>query len=1795
MKPLFPLLRSRRLSRTCLLATLAVVSLGQEAQAQCSSAFFANWHVCGSGTTIIEGKQASISLWIRRSIGVPNQAASFSITVSSSIVGGDPLNSSTVTIGATDSTSTRATFNVFATDTKLYEGTRAYSISARRIDPDPPEASSTIATIAGTIRDDESPPSFKLTARPTSWSEGDGSVKVSLTATLGEAIGKNLSVTFSASGTSDYKVSSAQTRTISQGDTSAKADLTFTPVNDDVDEPNASITVRARSNDSGIGSAFATLTQRDNDTSEALSFSRTKVAVDEGGTATYSVSLAEAATGEVTVSIAKAAGGDPDITVSPASLTFTTSNWSEGQTVTLKAAQDDDLADGTATINHTASGANYSGIRGAVTVTEEDDDTGSLAFSPSAVDVPEGGKATYSVSLSHEPSGSVTVSIAPTRGSDADITASPKSLTFTTSNWSTGQAVTVSAASDTDGLNGTATLRHTASGAEYAGVTGDLIATEQDKDRKLIITGSPVRVTEGSTAAYTLKLATRPTGTVTVSVSWLQGDSDLSATPASLSFTTLNWNTAKTVTVSAAEDDDLADGSATFTHTAKDGGYGGVMATATATEDDDDSAELLFSKRSVKVPEGGRATYTLRPRYAPTGTVTVGVAVADAGDVDITVSPSTLAFTTKNWSTAQTVTVSAREDDDGVDGSRQINHSATGAEYTNVSGAVTATEEDDDTAAIVLSKTSLTVAEAGTATYTVELATQPTAAVTVAIVRSTGDTSITFTPDTMTFTRSNWDDAQEVRVSAAEDDDGVNGEATLSHTASGGDYATLSKDASVTESDNDAQGLTLSERALTVREGGSDTYTVRLATQPSGNVTVRIARAAAGDTSITASPPSLSFTTITWSTPQTVTVSAAEDDDLADGSATFTHTAQGGGYGSVTGAVKATERDNDSAGLVFSRSALSVAEGGSRAYTVRLLSQPSARVTVSIAKAADGDPDLSASTDSLTFTTSNWNTAKTVTVTAGEDDDLADGSATFTHTASGGDYAAVSRSLTATEEDDDTGELEFSTSKVTVPEGGSAAYTLRLKFQPTGTVAVLLSRASGDLDLTVSPPAIVFTPSNWNVPRTLTLRAAQDNDLADGSATFSHAATGGGYGGVSGTITATEDDDDRGRIAFSKASVTVPEGGTAAYTVTLRFQPTATVTVSLAATGDSDITVLPPSLSFTRVNWNSPQTVTVSAEEDDDLVNGGASITHTAAGGGYGGLKPAVGAVEKDNDAGAFRFSPASVVVPEGGMAAYTVALAYRPGGSVTVALAATGDPDLTPSPASLTFTTTDWSTPQTVTVSARADDDIAPGRAAIQHTASGGGYGGLIESVTATEKDNDTPALTFSPPSVTVPEGGRATYTVTLSHQPVSSVAVAVGRSSGDADLAPSPAILTFSPANWDRPQSVRVSAEEDDDLADGSATIGHSALGGGYGAVTGEVMAREKDNDTARLIFSTRSFFVPEGRPATYSVRLSHEPSAAVTVAVARSSGDTDLTVMPPSLTFTTTNWETPQEVTVSAKEDEDTANGEAVFLHTASGGGYAGVMGEVTATESDNDAPGLTLSDTSPSVREGRTLAYTVSLAAEPTATVTVAVARSSGDTDLTVMPPSLTFTTTNWNGAQTLTVSAAEDDDLADGTATIRHTASGGGYDAVALDITATEIDNDTAGLVITGVPLTVEEGESATWTLRLATRPSATVTVAISRSSGDEDLSVTPPSLTFTTTNWNQTQEVTVSAGEDDDTANGEATFLHTASGGDYAGVTAEATAREMDNDTAGLMLSEDSLEVDGVGGFATVLVNLQGV
>jgi hypothetical protein len=90
----------------------------------------------------------------------------------------------------------------------------------------------------------------------------------------------------------------------------------------------------------------------------------------------------------------------------------------------------------------------------------------------------------------------------------------------------------------------------------------------------------------------------------------------------------------------------------------------------------------------------------------------------------------------------------------------------------------------------------------------------------------------------------------------------------------------------LTNTDDDTVGLVVTESSGTTaitENGTTDDYTIALSTEPSADVTITTINT--GDT--TTSPTTLTFTTTNWATPQTITITAV-DDNILEGAETVT-------------------------------------------------------------------------------------------------------------------------------------------------------------------------------------------------------------------------------------------------------------------------------------------------------------------------------------------------------------------------------------------------------------------------------------------------------------------------------------------------------------------------------------------------------------------------------------------------------------------------------------------------------------------------------------------------------------------------------------------------------------------------------------------------------------------------------------------------------------------------------------------------------------------------------------------
>ncbi len=235
---------------------------------------------------------------------------------------------------------------------------------------------------------------------------------------------------------------------------------------------------------------------------------------------------------------------------------------------------------------------------------------------------------------------------------------------------------------------------------------------------------------------------------------------------------------------------------------------------------------------------------------------------------------------------------------------------------------------------------------------------------------------------------------------------------------------------------------------------------------------------------------------------------------------------------------------------------------------------------------------------------------------------------------------------------------------------------------------------------------------------------------------------------TSQNITITDNDTAGLTVTPTTGLTTTEGGGTTDFTVKLQSQPTNDVTVSLTSTNTSEGTVSPTSLTFTPINWNSDQTVTIKGV--DDLVKDGdqayqIKLDPSSVDAKYNGLSDVlINVSNTDNDTADIVRTPASglVTTEAGGTATFTLVLTSPPTSKVTVNLTSSDTTEGTVLPASVEFDNTNWSTTKTVTVTG-VDDSLVDGNIAYSIngslTSSDANYSGKTFAITASNTDNDT------------------------------------------------------------------------------------------------------------------------------------------------------------------------------------------------------------------------------------------------------------------------------------------------------------------------------------------------------------------------------------------------------------------------------------------------------------------------
>ncbi|MGA1598829.1 MAG: Ig-like domain-containing protein, partial [bacterium] len=1199
-----------------------------------------------------------------------------------------------------------------------------------------------------------------------------------------------------------------------------------------------------------------------------------------------------------------------------------------------------------------------------------------------------------------------------------------------------------------------------------------LVSADNDTARVLLSYGDNVSTEDGGSGDFTVRLQTQPLDNVTVFFT----DNDTSGrllglrfTPDNLTFTgsSGNWSMAQTVVFNARDDHldegELGPDNQTFTAWVHDALSGDPLyhsdngtavsdnLTGLVATDNDTAGVVVLASDNRSYENGTTGTLLVRLQSEPYGQVSLKLAAdnrthtLDGADfpLGIWLSPDNLSFAADNWSTVQTVTLHSFDD--------QVDEGALGIDNQTTFWVRLESLDDDNASGMLYDNISAARINLNTVENPV---------------------------DNFTVVSTDNDTARVILV-----------------------YG-----------DNDS-----------AESGDNGSFTVRLQTQPLDNVTVFLTD---NDTSgrllgLQFTPDQLVFNSSAsdnWSVAKPVVFSARDDqvDEGGKGLDNQTFTAwvdnvsstdprYSGDNGTavsdnLTGLVAT---DNDTVGVIIvATDNRSYENGTTGTLLVRLRSEPYGNVTVKLL--ADNDSQtlgaqsvtlgVALMPDTLVFASGNWSTAQTVEVESLDDlvdegDRGPDNQTAFwvklgsldDDNASGMLYDNISvaqinlntvgtevDNFTVVSTDNDSAGLNASTSGYAVAENESqnATLSLSLNSMPYGEVTVYLNTDNATYGGYAIPDTLVFGPDNWSSVDTATI-VAEDDFVDDGDDngtdntsfvirldnTTSTAPGDEKYdngtvltGVLTENVTYYALDNDTIGIRLVMIDNYTQESdntNTGSFTVFLNSQPwpgeTVTVYLKAASSSNNDLGVTldngtaGPSfgaaeLVFGNSNWNTPQTITAVASDDPQDE----------------------GEVGPDNQT--FQIEVTDSLSSLGSQAKYKFSKISGYGGGTDNVTFVVEDNDTRAVYVTVQGKTYTLDNASLAVIADNGTDNL---------TIAEDGTDNLTIEVSLRTRPSSTVTIDFSIDSDVFPE---SLDTDGIEEQSLSSYAV------------------TFNKNNWNTPQTITVSANDESfDLDNKTLTLpflssSSDLLYSSSNAPQGQLKVIKIDNDSSGIVLTLNDNYTQEasvdGNTGNFTVVLTSKPLEymAVRLKVDNTTAGVKFVsgnslVEKPALGFERATWNVPQTVVFKAVDDSidegDNGTDNQTFVieidaictnaNNALTALQNGCLQEdrvaddkysqlstldnytdnITVIAEDNDTARvrMVLVDSDNATREGDALdvaRVSVVLDSEPYHDVTVRLSSSDPVTGISLSQDSLVFGSGNWSTRQTVTAVAVDDD-------------------------------------------------------------------------------------------------------------------------------------------------------------------------
>ena len=1505
-----------------------------------------------------------------------------------------------------------------------------------------------------------------------------------------------------------------------------------------------------------------------------------------------------------------------------------------------------------------------------------DDDEAGVVVSPTALTLAEGGTTTYTVALASEPTGSVAVTVS---SDNEDVTAGGP-LTFTASDWSTAQTVTVTAAQDGNATDDTATLTNTAEGGGYDGETADVAVTVTDDDTAptaIALSVSPTSISEsasGTTVTVTATLggsATLPDATeVTVSVGGGTATSGTDYAAVSDFAVTIPKETASgtgTFTLTPTNDS-LAEGEETIDVDGAADGFTVTKAQVTLT-DDAPPVEVSFARASYTVAEGGTVTVTVELSAVPEREVEVGLTHTAQGDttaVDYSGVPTSVTFAPSE--TEQTFTFTATADDVDDDGDSVLLEFGTPlpdgvSEGATATSTVSITDDDVPPVQVFFEPAAYTVAEDSAIAVTVRLDVAPERLVSVPItVANQGDTTAADYSGAPTLVVFAGDETEQSFSFGARDDtvddDGESvvlgfGELPARVSAPDTTARPASATVSITDDDTAPTAITLTTSPTSVLESASGT-TVTVTATLDGSVTLSTATevtvsvgggtatsgtdyAAVSDFTVTIPKESASGTGTFTLTPT--------NDAIAEGDETIDVTGSATDFTVTEAEIALTDDDTAPTAITLTTSPTSVLESASgTTVTVTatldggatLLTATEVTVSVGGGTATSGTDYAAVSDFAVTIPKETASGIGTFTLTP-TNDSLAEGEETIDVTGTAADFTVTKAQVTLTDDETAPGSITLTVSPTSVEEddgattvtvtatlGGSAT----LPDATEVTVSVGGGTATSGTDYAaVSDFAVTIPKETASGTGTFTLTPTNDS-LAEGEETIDVTGTATDFTVTQAQVTLT-DDVPPVTVSFAQASYTVAEGGTVTVTVELSAVPEREVEVRLTHTAQDDTTAadysgVPTSVTFAGGDTEKTFTFTAAADDVDDdgdsvLLEFGTLPDEVSAG---ATATSTVSITDDDVPPVEVFFEPAAYTVAEGSTVTVTVKLSADPEREVTVRLTDAGQDgasgvDYSTPPTSLTFDIGETVKSFPLTAVDDGDDDdgesVLLGFGTLPDRVSAPDTTARPASATVSITDDDDPAVqvSFGASSYTVAEGGTVTVTVELSAEPEREVEVKLTHTAqGDttaADYSGVPTSVTFAAGDTEKTFTFTAAADDVDDDAD-SVLLEFGELPDRVSApdttarpASATVSITDDDTALASITLTTLPVSVSESasgttvtvtatldgsatRPGATDVVVSVGGGTATSGADYAAVSDFTVTIPKESASGTGTFTLTPTQDTI--------AEGDETIDVTGTADGFTVTKAQVTLTDDETAPASITRSVLESA--SGTTVTVTATLdgsATRPSATdVVVSVgggSATSGTDYAAVSSFTVTIPKESARGTATFTLTPTQDT-IAEGDETIDVTGVATGFTVTKAEVTLTDDETASASITLTTSPTSVLEsasGTTVTVTATLdgsATRPSATdVVVSVgggTATSGADYAAVSDFTVTIPKESAHGTATFTLTPTQDT-IAEGDETIDVTGSATDFTVTKAEVTLTDDETAPASITLTTSPTSV----------------